>query len=213
MEDKSLLGLVRGFFGSKRKLADVKLDELKNEKIRLKMEERKLLDKVSKLEDEKKLVFAEGVNKTSEREQRALARRIMDLDSQAKNIDRMLATIAKQERIINGLVQIKERARQTTESGLGSIIKNIDLENLIVYIDKATVDGEFQISKLDEMLGTLDQAEAAIPELGTDTTEDAIVRQMQLAKEASEGDVSAVEERFNEMNQEIKGKDLEPNEE
>ena len=90
----------------KARLEDIKLDDLKREKVRLEQEERKMLSDVRNLEAEKRKLFEEGVRNSSEREQRVMARRIKELDEQAKNMDQNLQGISKQMRILNGLMQV-----------------------------------------------------------------------------------------------------------
>ena len=51
---------------------------------------------------------------------------------------------------------------------MSSLLKDIDLQELIVYIDKASVDGEFNQSKFDEMLIKLEQANAISPQMSED---------------------------------------------
>jgi hypothetical protein len=56
-------------------LDDLKLDELRREKIRLEQEERKMLSDLRGIEDQKRKLFEEGVRNPSEREQRARLRK------------------------------------------------------------------------------------------------------------------------------------------
>jgi hypothetical protein len=168
------------------KLEDVKLDDLKREKVRLDQEERKLLSDIRDIESQKQKLFQDGVQNVSQREQIVLARRIKELDVQAANMDRMLQSISKQTRTLNGLVQIKERFRLNTESGLASMLTNLDLSELVTYIDTASVDGEFHMTKLDDILRAMEQAEAVSPQYSEDNDVLEIVKQMQMARETGE---------------------------
>jgi len=189
-------------------LNDLKLDDLRREKIRLEQEERKMLSELRTTEDQKRKLFEEGVRNPSEREQRAVARRIKEIDLQAQSMDRMLQAVSKQMRIINGLIQVKERARVMAESGISSILKDIDLQDLIIYIDKASVDGEFHMDKFDELLRTLEQADAISPQFAEDQDVLDIVKQMQMAREAADSP-EAIEARFAEMNRQMEAKSRE----
>ena len=190
-------------------LEDLKLDELRWEKTRLEQEERKQLAKVRELEAQKRKLFEEGVRNLSEREQRAIARRIKEIDLEAQSMDRILQAVSKQMRIINGLIQVKERSRLMAESGISNLLKDIDLQDLIIYIDKASVDGEFHLEKFDELLRTLEQADAVSPRMGEDQDVLDIVKQMQLARESDNPE--AIDERFAEINRqrEVKAKEKE----
>jgi len=172
----------------KVRLEDLSLDDLRREKVRLDQEERKLLARLRDLEKRKKVLFAEGVRNSSEREQRAIARRIKDLDVEARNLDRLLRVVSKQQRILNGLIQIKESARVMQSTGISRILKEIDLQDLILYIDQASVDGEFHLDKFDELIRTLEQADAVSPEIAEDEDVLDIVRAMQEAQAAADAE-------------------------
>jgi hypothetical protein len=190
---------------TKKKLEDLQLDDLRREKIRLEQEERKMLARLKTTEQEKRTLFNEGVKKASDREQRVLARRIKELDVEASNMDRMLQMISQQMRVLNGLVQIKERTRMATESGLNSILADIDLQELIVYIDQASVTGEFNWDKFNEVLNVLEEADSLSPDFREDQDVMDIVKAMADAREAADSP-EAIEQRFDEMDQHMKAK-------
>jgi hypothetical protein len=87
----------------------VSRDELMMEKIRLDQLEAKHIQRVDKLEREKEELFRKGVGEGSQRKQTIIARRIKELDSQAKNLDRQLRAISHQVRVVNGLLMIKTK--------------------------------------------------------------------------------------------------------
>ena len=201
---------------TKATLDDITLDELKHEKVRLDQEERTMIIELRKLEAEKQELFKEGVRNPSELEQRVIARRIKGLDAKSHNLDSMLKSISKQAQIIDGLVQIKDRARLTKESGLTGIIGTLDLDELVTYIRTASVDGEFQINKFDEILDRMGIADKLSPQISEDKDVMDIVRQMQLAREAADSP-EALKEHYSQMNQDLaaktREKDLEAPEE
>ena len=189
----------------KANLDDLPLDDLKREKIRLEQEERKMLARLREAENQKRQLFSEGVQKASDREQRVIARRIKELDVEAQNMDRMLQIISKQMRTINGLIQLKERSRLAAESGMGEILQGIDLQDLIIYIDKASVDGEFQMDKFNELLRVLEEAEAISPQYREDQDVLDIVSAMQQAREAADSP-EALEEKYAEFSRQMESK-------
>jgi len=197
-------------------LDDVKIDDLKREKVRQEQEERVAMLEVRKIEAQKAELFREGVKNPSEREQKIMARRIKSLDLEAQNKDRILQSIAKQAQILDGLIQVKERARQVKESGLAGLVGNIDLGELLHYIRDASVDGEFHLNKFDEILRALGQAESLTPQINEDQDVLDIVRQMQMAREAADSD-TAIEQHLADMNKELadkaKARELEASEE
>jgi hypothetical protein len=164
------------------------------------------------LEAEKRKLFEEGVRNSSEREQRVMARRIKELDEQAKNMDQNLQAISKQMRILNGLMQIKENVRLNTESGLASIVSNIDLSDLINYVDRSSVDGEFQMNKFDDVLRAMEKSKTVAPQYSEDEDVLDIVKQMQMAREAAD-DPAAIEQHFSDLNKKMESKGKEAGEE
>jgi len=192
----------------KTTIEDIKLDDLNKEQVRLDQEKRKLLMELRQIESDKRKFFEEGVKNSSERERAAIAREIKSLDMKAQNKDRILRSIEKQKQIIDGLILIKERARMMNESGLASVIGNMDLGDLIQYVDRASVDGEFHMRKFDEVLRTLGQADAFSPEMGEDADVLDILKQMEEARMAADNP-QVIDEHYQEMNKEIAQRSLE----
>ena len=183
-------------------LEDLKLDDLRREKVRLEQEERKMLARLRDVEGKKRQLFEEGISQASDREQRVIARRIKELDVRAANMDRMLQAISKQMRIINGLLQVKERTRVMAETGISKLLSDIDLGDLIVYVDQASVDGEFHMNKFDDLLGILEEADSLSPEFREDQDVLEIMQAMQAAREASDSP-EALDERYEEFSRKL----------
>lgn len=191
---------------AKASIQDLSLDDLRREKIRFDQEERKMLGRLREVEEQKRKLFEEGVRNVSEREQRVIARRIKEVDIEAGNMDRMLQAISKQMRIINGLIQVKERYRVLAESGISTMLKDIDLQDLIMYIDKASVDGEFHLDKFDELLNALEESDSVSPGIKEDKDVSEIMKAMQQARESADSP-EALERQFTEMSKNIKNKE------
>ena len=210
-EDKEAPAAIEG-----ATLDDLKLDDLRREKVRLEQEERKMLARLRDVEGKKRQLFEEGVSNASEREQRVIARRIKELDVRAANMDRMLQAISKQMRIINGLLQVKERTRVMAETGISKLLSDIDLGDLIVYVDQASVDGEFHMNKFDDLLGILEEADSLSPEYREDQDVLEIMQAMQSAREAADSP-EALEDSYEEFSRKLeeqkKTEELEPFEE
>jgi hypothetical protein len=173
----------------KRSIEKVSRDELRVEKIRLDQQEAKYIQRVEKLEAEKAELFRRGVNEGSQRKQAIIARRIKELDAQAKGLDRQLQAISHQVRVVNGLLMIKEEMG-TMSKEAESLISKLPLEELASYVEKSTVQGEFQREKLAEIAHTLEEGRGVLAEpLGG---EDEDVRQImslfQQAKSSAEVD-------------------------
>jgi hypothetical protein len=190
----------------KMKIEDVPVDDLRREKISLEQEERKLLARLKDIEKQKRLVFDDGVQAAGVREQRVNARRYKELDDEASNMDKMLQIISQQMRVLNGLVQLKERSRMAAESGLNSIIKDMDLHDLTVYITKASVDGEFNMDKLSQILGHLGEADGLSPEYREDQDVIDIMHAMQQAREATDASPESHESIIQDLNKSIEAR-------
>ncbi len=189
-------------------IEDIKLDDLRREKVRLEQEERKMLDRLRKLEAKKRALFEEGVRNPSEREQRVLARRIKELDVQANSMDSMLQAISKQMRILNGLIQVKERTRIMSESGFSKLLSEMDLGDLISYVDKASVEGEFHMNKFDDLINVLEEADNLSPEYREDQDVLQIMQAMQSAREAADSP-EALDEKYAEFTRQMAEKEEE----
>lgn len=184
----SLLGTgsEEGGKAKKRSIEDVPVEELKREKVRMEQEERKLLNEIRTLEAQKRALFDEGVRKASEREQRVFARRIKELDAQSNNYDRLLQSISKQMRVLNGLVQIKERIRMDKEWGIAGLVSNLNLEDLMAYVSEASVTGEFNMNMFDDVLNVLEKNDVFSPNFQEDEDVLEIMKEMQMAREAAD---------------------------
>jgi len=198
-------------FGRKKTIDDLSREDLKGEQIRLEHEEKKVLDRIAKLEREKTQLFAQGKDETSVRQQRILARRIKDADQQIKNLDRTLAFFSQQRRVVTGFLHLKENQALLHEAGVSSAIATIDLQTLQSYITQASVDGEFQMEKFTDIVRSLEETPTL---LGEEFEEDeditAIMQAMQEARVAEEeGEVAVVEQGLKQVDH-ILHRDLEP---
>lgn len=184
----------------KKTIEDITIDQLSREQVRLEQEKKRILSEIRQIESTKRKLFEEGVKNASERERLAIAREIKSLDMKAQNKDHMLQAIEKQRQIIDGLAMIKERTRMLSESGLAGVVGNIDLGDLITYVDRASVDGEFQMKKFDEIIRTLGQVQDLAPQSGEDPDVLEIMKQMEAASAASDSP-EALNEHFNRLDQ------------
>lgn len=182
---------LKNIFSRKKSLDKVSVDELRKEKIALEQQEVKFTRQIEQIEDKKKELFRKGAGLSSEREQRMLARKIKDYDSQAKAIDSNCAFINRQLRILNGFLQLKENETLLKNYGLSNVINNMDMANLQVYIEKATVGRQFNIDRFQEILGRLEEGEGLVEDTGEERDIDDIVGLMQgLSGDALDTDVS-----------------------
>ena len=194
----ALIDSIKKVLGRGKSLEDLPLDDLRREKIRLDQEEAKLIRDVDKIETQKKELFLKGKDESSQRQQMIIARKIKELDAQAKNMDRQLEFLSRQLRIVNGFMQLKENQRYLRESGLIGVLGKIDLEQLQEYVDKASIDGGFQMDKFAAILGTMEDGQQVLGQPAQDNDVLEIVRLMQQAKEA-EASPESVEDSFKQV--------------
>jgi hypothetical protein len=169
-----------------RTLDDLTLDDLRREKVRLEVGERRRVTRLRELEGEKRQLFEAGVQNPSEREQRLAARKIKELEVESRNLDRNLEFMSRQLRIINGFLQLKDNQRLLAQSGIAGVLGGLDLQTLQLYVDRASVEGEFRLDKFSEILAALESASGAATPSHEDDEVMQIVRAMQQAREAAE---------------------------
>lgn len=183
----------------KTKLQDLSLDDLKYELVHLEQDERKTLANLREIEEKKKQLFAAAVSAGSDREKLSFARKIKQLDIEAGSLDKELQMNSRQQRAVNGLYLLKKRTEKTSESGLNTILSQIDMGELLRYIDTASTDGEFHMDKFDEILRGLEDAEMVSPEFREDKDVMDIFAAIQQVSESLDTP-EALEEKYDEFN-------------
>ena len=188
----AVMDSLKKLFGKSKKLKDITLDELRRERIRLEQEERRYTGRIEGIEEEKKALFIAGKDETSRRKRVILARKIKEKDLEAKNVDKNLQWFSRQLRTMNGLLQLKEMERILQQSGISAIISNLDLQELQIYVDQATVEGQFHMDKFSDILSTLEESDRVVGALKEDEDIMAIVDAMEEAGAVEEVDPEAL---------------------
>jgi len=184
----AFLDTLKGFFSRKKTIDQVTPDELRREKIRMEQNETRVIREVDELEKQKEALFLKGRDEPSQRQQLILARKIKELDSQAKAKDKQLALISRHLRAINGFVQLKENKKVIEQMGMGSVLSDMDLDELQVYVENATVDGEFQMDRFGQLVKSLEGGDGLNDMVSEDADTLAIVEAMRDAKSAEAGE-------------------------
>jgi hypothetical protein len=154
-----ILDNVKGFFSRKQKLDDLDINELRKARVQLEREQARVLRQIDDIEAQKAALDAKGRAERSVRKQKLLAQQILGLEGQAKHYDRNLAFFSKQLRVVDGFVFLKENQRVLSNTPLGQILSQMDTAELQAYVDQATVDGSFQLDKLNQLLGVFEEDE------------------------------------------------------
>lgn len=181
----AILDAIKGLLTGKKRLDRISVDELRKERLRLEQVEQRIGREVDGLESRKRDLFAKGRDEASQRQQIAMARKIKELDSTAQAKDRQLAMISRQLRILSGFSMIKENQALVKDLGVSSIVSKMDLGELQTFVERATVEGQFQMDRFAEILKTLEVPEG-MEMAGEDDDTLAIVAAMQEAREAEQ---------------------------
>ena len=177
---------IKELLGGRKGIDRLGIDELKHEKIRLEQMERRLSREVDQIEARKGDLFIKGKDETSSRGRLALARKIKELDSNARAKEQQLAFFHKHLRIVDGLLQIKENMALLKQLKVGSVISQMSVDELTAYVEKATVQGQFEMEKFTSLLGSLEGAMDAAEEVEQDTDLADIVAAMEEARAAED---------------------------
>ena len=185
------LDKLKGLVFGKKRLEKISIDELRKERLRLEQIEHRIGREIDDLEKRKGQLFQKGKDEASQRQQIAIARKIRELDGSAKGKDGQLAMISRQMRILAGLTTIKENNSLVQELGVSSIVSKMDLDELQSYVEKATVEGQFQMERFAQILKAMDTGDGLELAEAEDADTLAIVAAMQEARGAEVTDPDA----------------------
>lgn len=203
-----LLNTFKQWFSGKKTLDRIPVDDIRKERLRLEQVEQRFTREVEDLEKRKQELFAKGKDESSQRQQILLARKIKELDAAAQAKDRQLAMISRQIRVLTGFMMLKENSQMVKEMGVSSVISSMNLDELQAYVDKATIEGQFQMERFAQLLKTMESPEGA-DMAGEDADTLSIVAAMQEAREAESGDPDiAVKEGIRKVDQILHQKDV-----
>jgi len=177
--------LLKNLFGGKAKtLESVSIDELRRERIRIEQDEARQIKKLDELERDKQALFEKGTDEPSQRQQIIVARKIKELDQQARNFDQTLKLLSRQLRIISGFLHVKENKQLLEKTAISSLLAKMDLADLQRFVEAATVEGQFQMDKFEHILTTLEDYELDTTATSEDADTLAIVEAMNRARNA-----------------------------
>lgn len=203
---QDLLGMTETEEVKKATLNDIKMEDAQRGKIRLEHKQNLLLNEIRDIEKQKRALFAEGVQKAGAREQKVLALKIKQLDTRMHNLDRTLEAIYVQLRVIDSFVMIKEQEALNKEMGLQSIFGDMDLDELVTFMQKSMEDGELNMTMMKNLADSLDKHNYMSEGFSDDADVLEIMKQMQLAREA--GDMP-IEQYYEEMDSKLSEKSAE----
>lgn len=179
-------------------LNDLSVEDLQKSKAMLDHEERKILLEIKELEKQK-LVLAEqvGKGKVSDAEIRIISRKIKELLDEIDGMNRDLQMISKESRVINGFLRLKKRLERQKVSPFSQLVGDMDLAELSVFIDKATIEEKLNMEKFDSLLHDLGVGTSLAPEMSEDA--DVLAIEKVLREMAAAGDSEAMVQKLNEV--------------
>ncbi len=194
---QDLLGLSDEGAAKKVSFADVKMEDAQKGKIRLEHKQNTILSEIRTIESEKKRLFAEGAKKADVREQKILATKFTQLDTRMRNLDRIHDAISLQISVVDTFLMIKEQELLSKESGLESIFGDLDISELIQYMDQSIVDGQVDMQRLSNLVKGINSHTDMGPGLVPSADVREVMEAMQRAHDAA--DLDAVYNEVDEL--------------
>jgi hypothetical protein len=176
----------------------VSMDELENEKIRLGVEEKRVVSKIENLENDKAKLFREGTTEPSKRRKTILARKIKEKDEEVKDQDREHRKISKKLRAVERFVRVKKKEKKLKEKGLWQVIADMspdELEDFLVGEETKSMKEE---GRLNEVLGILEEEAGTYEVLDEEEDIKDIVSKMEEAAESKD-----IDEKYEEMERDV----------
>jgi hypothetical protein len=100
---------------------------------------------------------------------------------------------------------LRENQQMLQQMGLSSIVSKMDLDELQAYVERATIEGQFQMEKFTELLAVMEAGDTL--DVGSvDAETQAILAAMEAASRGGEG---SLEEGYKKMEQALKHRDEE----
>lgn len=189
--------ILEKIFG-KKTIKDIAPDELSTEKIKLSEEEKRIVSKIERLEEQKAKLFKEGVAEPSKRRKGITARKIKELDESVKEFDRDHRDISKNIRTVDRVKRVREREDRLKEKGLWSTIARMTPVELEKYLIGVTVARASEEARRDEILVVLEEGAESYEGLEEEEDIKKIIEKMEEAGETGE-----VEEKYEELDKEV----------
>lgn len=152
---KRILETVKNKWLAKSSIDRLKSDELRRRNALLKNEERRLYTEIEGTEKAKDQLFEQARSKeVSDRQRMQAARKIEGLDNRLKDLDRRLTRNSKEQRMVEGILRMKEQAGA---ENTGSLLQDIDPNELREWLEEELVGLQIADEKAAKILGLLDQ--------------------------------------------------------
>ena len=182
----AIFDALKKLFAGKKTIEKVSLDEFKRERIRIEQEESRIIKKIGEIERHKEELFRKGKEEASRRQQLIIARKIKEVDSRSKSYDQSARMLSRQLRVLNGFIHLKEHQSLIEKTAVSSLLSTMELGSLQKYIEAATVEGQFQMDKFENIMESMEYQEGVAITAEEDIDTLAIVEAMNEARAAEE---------------------------
>lgn len=184
-------------------------DHMDRERIRLAQQEKRLTRDIESLEQQKEAIFKEGTGSVSDRQRLTLARKLKDVENRIQGLDQQLNLLARNQQVLNSLIQLAENRQTVSTLGLESVLKGVDLDGVRDMVDTLQAEHELAAQRFQ----SLTQSMTTYDSLGTSARDDddtqAIFEAMQ--KAASSNDASGASDVLAQVTQQIRAHYCEAN--
>lgn len=142
-----------------RNLQQVDLADLRKERITLDNEERRLQKQNASVQQQRLRVLQEyhtAREQGADHQAKIIARQLKNIDDQLRGFDLRHDTLNKQQRMVNGLMVLKENESFITRIAGNSRLNQMNLVELQNWVEQATEKGDLTTERLEQMIGTMD---------------------------------------------------------
>lgn len=147
------MGLLSSLFGRKtRTLSDLKLDDLNRERITLQQEQRKLDTEADRLHTDEIQMKSEYGEAQTPTQKKIVARKIQNTRLRARAVDAKSSHCHKLMQTVNNFILIKDNMEFFDRMGVATMLTDMDMGEMEVFINEATIEGTLQQEKLATML-------------------------------------------------------------
>lgn len=160
------------FFKSKtKKLSKIKVEELRFEEKRLQIRENQCIAELDKFDKQREELFNQGAKAKSPSRRRIYARRFTQLSQRINLIEREVLRLGKELITIGRMRSIFERKYLPGAAHLLEKLKDEDLMKLGTMLEDDKISEEVYLSKLDTMLGVINDPALQASEIGDEGME------------------------------------------
>jgi len=177
------------WFRKERSLADVSLEEVKGEELRLGIREKQVISKIENLDAQKKDIFGQGAKEKSPWRRRQMARRFQIAGFELKMANSDFARLSKELLTLQAIRHAVERREQDAEGKL-SVMNLLKDTELVKLLEDDKITSEVYLQKLNDTLSVAEGTQVDLAqEVGKEGSE-----LLDIWSRMDEGEIPDVEE-------------------